>query len=67
MNNLIKLQLATEALNSLIASTSSMGFTKNSKTLNVLLFQRKQLENFNFKIVDKILNNYAPLLKKRGF
>ena len=67
MNNLIKLQLATETLNSLIASTSSMGFTKNSKTLNILLFQRRQLEKFNFKIIDKILNNYTPLLKKRGF
>ena len=65
MNDNTKIEVAREIMNSLIAKACSSGFTTKDKYLISLLKDEKQMENFNFKVIDKILNNYSLLVKRR--
>ena len=65
MNDNTKIEVAREIMNSLIAKTCNEGFTVKDKPLLCLLEDEKQMENFNFKVIDKILNYYSPIVKRK--
>ena len=66
MNDNTKIEVSREILNTMIANACKKGFTTQNKTLFVLLQEESEMDNFNFKVIDKILNNYSPFVKRRN-
>lgn len=66
MNDNTKIEVSREVMNAMIANTCKNGFTTQNKTLLFLLKEENELDNFNFKIIDKILDKYSPFIKRRN-
>ena len=65
MNDNTKIEVAREIMNAMIANACINGFDKNNKEILLLLKEEKQMEEFNFKVIDKIINHYSLLVKRR--
>ena len=63
MNDNTKIEVAREVMNAMIGLACKNGFDANNKTLQLLLKEEQEMNKFNFKVIDKILNVYAPMLK----
>mgnify|MGYP003289010964 CR=1 FL=1 len=64
MDDNTKIELAREVMNAFIARACKNGFDKNNKLITTLLKEEKEMNNFNFKVIDKIINKYAPIIKR---
>lgn len=59
-----KLEVALEILANKIAKTSNQGYDSNSKEIKELMLEREKLYSGNSKILDKIILEYGPEIKK---
>ncbi|MBQ9792308.1 MAG: hypothetical protein IJW32_00990 [Clostridia bacterium] len=66
MNDNTKIEVSREVMNAMIANTCKNGFTTQNKTLLFLLKEENELDNFNFKVIDKVLDKYSPFIKRRN-
>ena len=66
MNDNTKIEVAREIMNALIANACKSGFNPKNKVLIALLKDEEEMEKFNFKVIDKIINKYSKFLKKSG-
>lgn len=66
MNDNTKIEVSREIMNAMIATACKNGFTTQNKTLLFLLREEAELDNFNFKTINKILNRYSPFVKRRN-
>ena len=64
MNDNTKIEVAREVMNAMIANEAKKGFNLNNKNLITLLTEEDEMNNFNFKVIDKIINQYSILVKK---
>ena len=64
MSKNTKLEVALEILSSKIAGMSKNGLTTNSKEMQQLLQERQEMYNGNEQIIDKIIKEYGPEVKK---
>lgn len=64
MDDNTKIELAREIMNAFIARACKNGFDKNNKLITTLLKEEKEMNKFNFKVIDKIINKYAPIIKR---
>ena len=64
MNDNTKVEVAREVMNAMIARACKNGFDSKNKVITTLLKEEKEMNKFNFKVIDKILNVYAPIIKK---
>ena len=65
MNNNTKIEVAREVMNAMIANACINGFDKNNKEILLLLQEEQQMEKFNFNVIDKIINQYSLLVKRK--
>lgn len=66
MNDNTKIEVAREIMNAMIARACKEGINPTNKTLQNLLRDEQEMENFNFEIIDKILKVYSKTLKGRA-
>ena len=66
MNDNTKIEAAREIMNAMIARACKEGVNTTNKTLQDLLKEEKEMENFNFEVIDKILKVYSKTLKGRA-
>lgn len=64
MNDNTKIEVAREIMNALIANEAKKGFDFNNKKLITLLNEENEMNKFNFKVIDKIINQYSILVKR---
>lgn len=65
MNDNTKIEVAREIMNAMIANACINGFDKNNKEILLLLSEEQKMEAFDFNIIDKIINHYSLLVKRR--
>ncbi len=63
MNLDTKIELATEIINSLIASESMIDASDNNQYLADLLFERAQIQNQDMDVIEKVIREYGPIIK----
>lgn len=63
MDNNTKFELAKEILSRMMAIATQNGFDANDPIQKQLLEEEKQLNSFNEKVVDKIINEYSKIVK----
>lgn len=66
MNDNTKMELSREIMNAMIARACINGFDPNDPVIMTLLHDEEEMNNFNFEVIDKIINVYGPLLKNDG-
>lgn len=64
MNDNTKIEVAREIMNALIANEAKKGFNFNNKKLITLLNEENEMNNFNFEVIDKIINQYSIFVKR---
>ena len=64
MNDNTKIEVAREIMNAMIANEAKKGFDIKNKKLITLLNEENEMNNFNFKVIDKIINEYSTLVKR---
>lgn len=64
MSKNTKLEVALEILSSKIASTSKKGYTTEDEEMKKLLQERTMMYNGNEDIINKIIEEYGPEVKK---
>lgn len=64
MNDNTKIEVAREIMNMMIAKHAKDGYNKENKTLMTLLKDESEMNKFNFKVIDKIINVYGPMIKR---
>ena len=64
MNDNTKIEVAREIMNALIANEAKKGFDFNNKKLITLLNEENEMNNFNFEVIDKIINQYSIFVKR---
>ena len=64
MNDNTKIEVAREVMNAMIANACINGYNEKNKKLILLLKEEQEMNKFNFEVIDKILNVYAPKLKR---
>lgn len=62
----MKVELATEILNSLIGSESMIDASENNEYLTTLLFERAQVANLDEEVVDRVIKEYGPIVSTKG-
>ena len=63
MNLDTKVELATEIINSLIASESMIDASDNNQYLADLLFERAQIQNQDMDVIEQVIREYGPIIK----
>lgn len=64
MNDNTKIEVAREIMNAMIAKHCKNGYSTENKALMKLLDDEKEMNKFNFKVIDKIIDVYGPMLKR---
>lgn len=64
MNDNTKIEVSREIMNAMIANEAKNGFDINNKKLITLLNEESEMNNFNFKVINKIINQYSVLVKR---
>ena len=63
MKDKTKIEVAREIMNAMIGRYGQDGYDKSNETLMILLEDEKEMNNFNFEVIDKIINVYGPMVK----
>lgn len=64
MNDNTKIELSREIMNAMIGRACKNGYDKNNKVIKTLLEEEKEMNNFNFEVIDRIINVYGPMVKE---
>jgi len=64
MNDNTKIELSREIMNAMIARSCKDGFNKDNVIIQKLLKEEKEMNSFNFEVIDKIINVYGPMIKR---
>ena len=64
MNDNTKIEVAREVMNAMIARYGKNGYDQNNQMLMTLLDDEKAMNNFDFAVIDKIINVYGPMVKE---
>ena len=67
MNDNTKFELAREIMNAMLGYACKEGFDINDKLTKTLIEEEKEMNNFNFKVINKILKVYGPKVKEGKF
>ena len=65
MNDNTKIEVAREVMNAMLARYGQNGYDKNNQMLMTLLDDEKEMNNFNFTVIDKIIKVYGPMVKEQ--
>ena len=60
----IKIEVALEILNSLIADFSATDTNENEAYLQKLLIERAQVQNQDEEVIDRVISVYGPIVKE---
>ncbi len=63
MNDNTKIELAREIMNAMIGKYGRNGYDKSNKILMTLLDDEEEMCKFNFEVIDKIIREYAPVVR----
>ena len=63
MNDNTKIEVASEIMNAMIARQCKNGYSKDNTALQTLLREEEEMSKFNFKVIDKVINVYGPIIK----
>ena len=66
MNDNAKIEVAREIINVMIARACTTENKIGFPTLQEILKDEQEMENFNFEVIDKILNVYSKIIKGRA-
>ena len=64
MNDNTKIELSREIMNAMIGRACKNGFDKNDSVIKTLLKEEREMNNFNFDVIDKIIEIYGPIIKE---
>ena len=64
MNDNTKIELSREIMNAMIGRACKNGFDKNDKIIQTLLKEEREMEKFNFDVINKIIEIYGPMVKE---
>ena len=64
MNDNTKIELAREIMNAMIGTACRNGYNKDDKIIKTLLKEEKQMNSFNFDVIDRIIKVYGPMVKE---
>lgn len=64
MNDNTKIELSREIMNAMIGRACKNGFNKNDKVIQTLLEEEREMNNFNFEVIDRIISIYGPMVKE---
>ena len=64
MNDNTKIELSREIMNAMIGRACKNGYNKNDKVIKTLLEEEREMNNFNFEVIDRIIDVYGPMVKK---
>ena len=67
MNNNTKIELAREIMNAMLGEACKNGYDKNDLNTKILLEEEKEMNHFNFEVIDKIIKVYGPKVKGGNF
>ena len=62
MNDNTKIEVAREVMNAMIGKYGRNGYDQSNTMLMTLLKDEEEMNKFNFAVIDKILNVYAPMV-----
>lgn len=62
-NNYVKLEIAEEVMNAMIGRYLQKGYDDSNEMLMTLLREKMEMSKFNWEVINKVLNVYAPMLK----
>lgn len=66
MNENTKMEVSREIMNTMIAKACENGFDANDPVIITLLKEEDEMNKFNWEVIDKIINEYGPLIKNEG-
>ena len=64
MNDNTKIELSREIMNAMIGRACKKGYNKNDPIIQTLLKEEKEMNKFNFDVIDKIIEIYGPIVKE---
>ena len=64
MNDNTKIELSREIMNAMIGRACRNGFNKDDKIIKTLLKEEREMEKFNFEVINKIIEIYGPMVKE---
>lgn len=64
MNDNTKIEVAREIMNAMIGRYGKDGYNQSNTELMKLLADEKEMNNFNFQVIDKIIKVYGPLVRE---
>ena len=67
MNDNTKFELAREIMNAMIGYACRNGFSGEDSLIKTLINEEQEMNNFNFKVVDKIIRVYGPKVRDGKF
>lgn len=67
MNEFVKIEIARDILTFLIGINGHNGYDKNNKFLMQVLADEKALKNGDKEVVDKIINDYGPMVRSQKY
>lgn len=60
----VKIEVALEILNSLIADFSATDTDENKQYLETLLIERAQVLNQDEEVINKVISEYGPIIRE---
>ena len=67
MNDNTKFELAREIMNAMLGYACRNGYNKDEKLTKTLIKEEDEMNKFNFKVIDKIIKVYGPMVKEGKF
>ena len=64
MNDNTKIELSMEIMNAMIGRACKDGYDQNNLVIKKLLDEEKEMNNFNFEVIDRIIDIYGPMVKE---
>jgi len=64
VNDNTKIELANEIMIAMVGKVCRNNVDKSSKIYQNLLKEQKEMRNFNFEVIDRIINVYGPMVKE---
>lgn len=62
-NDNVRIEVAREIMNAMIGHYGKNGYDINNKALMQLFIDEQSMIKFDFKVIDKIINEYGPMIK----
>lgn len=62
-NDNVRIEVAREIMNAMIGHYGQNGYDINNKALMQLFIDEQLMIKFDFKVIDKIINEYGPMIK----